>query len=280
MKNVLITDVDNTLLDWVEVWYQSFSAMLKETARILDVPADSLLPSIQKVHQRYGTSEYAFLLEELPEVQERFKHNALEHMEPAIDAYRKARRATLRLYPNVIETMKTLKSKGITIVAYTESQDFYTQYRFRKLGLDQLVDYLYSPKDTKPTSKDTSRIRIYESNTYNMVHTIQRHTPFGEIKPNPDILISIVRDLGKNKEQCVYIGDSKMKDIAMAQEAGITDVWAKYGQNKNAQQYELLKKVTHWTPEMVEREKKINFGTIITPSHTLELGFEQIIEMF
>lgn len=31
---VLITDVDNTLFDWFNVWYQSFSAMIEEVERI------------------------------------------------------------------------------------------------------------------------------------------------------------------------------------------------------------------------------------------------------
>jgi predicted HAD superfamily phosphohydrolase YqeG len=30
-KRVLITDVDNTLLDWQDLWYQTFSAMMERS---------------------------------------------------------------------------------------------------------------------------------------------------------------------------------------------------------------------------------------------------------
>lgn len=72
MKKALITDVDNTLFDWVDVWYKSFSAMLDKVSEISGIPAPSLYPSISAVHQRYGTSEYAFLLEEIPELADRY----------------------------------------------------------------------------------------------------------------------------------------------------------------------------------------------------------------
>ena len=68
-------------------------------------------------------------------------------MAPAIDAFRKARRRVLALYPTVADTLAALKAKGVRIAAFTESKAFYTNYRFRKLGLDGLVDVLYSPED-------------------------------------------------------------------------------------------------------------------------------------
>ncbi len=106
MKTMLITDVDNTLLDWVDIWYRSFSAMLHEVSRILDIPESDLYQSISKIHQKYGTSEYAFLLEELPEARDRFGDNIVKEMQPAIDAFRDARRLSLKLYPDVMETLE------------------------------------------------------------------------------------------------------------------------------------------------------------------------------
>jgi FMN phosphatase YigB (HAD superfamily) len=66
--SMVVTDVDNTLFDWVDVWYRSFSAMLEETVRITGVPREHLVREIKNVHQRHGTSEYAFVLSELPSV--------------------------------------------------------------------------------------------------------------------------------------------------------------------------------------------------------------------
>ena len=70
-------------------------------------------------------------------------------MAPAIDSVsRSVRRRVLKLYPNPSsETLKALNAAGVVIAAFTESKAFYTNYRFRKLGLDGLIDYLYSPED-------------------------------------------------------------------------------------------------------------------------------------
>ncbi|WP_250879436.1 HAD family hydrolase [Escherichia coli] len=64
---------------------------------------------------------------------------------------------------------------------------------------------------------------------YNLVHTKQEYTPKDEIKPNPQLLLDIIASIGAVPEECVYIGDSEMKDIEMAQNANVSDVFAKYG---------------------------------------------------
>ena len=65
-KRALITDLDNTLFDWVDIWYRSFSAMYNKVVVDAGVDESILKADIRAVHQRHGTSEYAFLLEELP----------------------------------------------------------------------------------------------------------------------------------------------------------------------------------------------------------------------
>src|SRR3546814_13512880 len=65
IRSVLITDVDNTLFDWVNVWHAAFSAMLAELLRLSRLDEATLLSEIRKVHQRVGTSAYAFLIGEL-----------------------------------------------------------------------------------------------------------------------------------------------------------------------------------------------------------------------
>lgn len=279
-RKVLITDVDNTLFDWVDIWYRSFRAMLDEVCSISGLKEEELYSSISSIHQIHQTSEYAFLLADIPELKSEYGGRTLEVMAPAIASFREARRAAMSLYPGVSETLMELRSKGVTIVAYTESQEFYTQYRFRKLGLDRLVDHLYSPPDHELPVEDVGILRKYDPKTYKMAWTEQRHTPRGETKPNPHILMAILSDLEVETEHALYVGDSKMKDIAMAQNAGVLDAWAEYGQAQHREQYELLKKVTHWTPEQVRREAEINRGRLVEPTHTLEKEFSEVLPFF
>jgi FMN phosphatase YigB (HAD superfamily) len=71
----------------------------------------------------------------------------LQIYQPAIEDFRKTREKYLKLHPGVAETLKKLKRQGVFIVCYTESMAFYSNYRIRKLGLDGLLDSLYSPPD-------------------------------------------------------------------------------------------------------------------------------------
>ena len=278
-RRLLVTDVDNTLFDWVDIWFRSFTAMMDEVSRITGLPKDSLYTSIAQVHQRHGTSEYAFLLEEVPELSELYGDHVLQELAPAVDAFRAARNSALRLYPAVLDTLLQLSRSGVAIAAYTESMAFYTNYRFRKLGLDEVVDVLFSPPDHElPQQREL--LRIYPPNHYKLGKTVHKHTPQGALKPNPSVLLSIISEMGASPDEVVYVGDSLMKDIAMAQEAGVFDVHAAYGVAQHREQYDLLRKVTHWTPEDVAREKTIMSRPHLQPTMVLESDFSPIAQLF
>lgn len=280
MKKALITDVDNTLFDWVDIWYKSFSAMMNKVGEISGLNPVNLYESIREIHQRYGTSEYAFLLEEIPELKLKYGKNIKEALYPAIESYRYARKKALHPYPGVISTLTTLRENGIKLVAYTESMSFYTNYRFRKIGLDEIFDFLYSPPDHSLPSEDIDSLRLYPEEAYQLKRTIHRHTPIGELKPNAHILTTILQDIDVGASDALYVGDSLMKDIAMAQHAGVLDAYAAYGVAQHRDQYELLKKVTHWTPADVQRENVISAGGMVIPSIVLEKDITPILKQF
>ncbi|EKO3468445.1 HAD-IA family hydrolase [Vibrio fluvialis] len=278
-KTVLITDLDNTLFDWFSIWYASNSAMFDKVYEITGLSSDVILPEVKKIHQEHGTAEYAFLLQNLPSLLAMYgsEDGINEALDEAIHAFRSERRKHLRLYPTVEDTLKTLKNIGVLVIAYTESKSYYTSYRLKKLGLDNYIDYLFSPPDHELPEE------LGSGTKFSFSLTKPKHTPEGETKPNPKLLLDIINDLGADVEDCVYIGDSEMKDIEMAQQACVTDVFARYGTThfeNNAEGYELLRAVTHWTDEDVEREKRIkeNYHHI-PPTYTVD-SFSELLEIF
>lgn len=279
--SVVITDLDNTLFDWVDFWYQSFSAMLAQLVVDSGVPEETLLREFKAVHERHGTSEYAFSIEELPSLRDKYPGEDLaKKFEASIQAYRTARETSLHLYPTVAEALETLKDKGCLLVAYTESLSFYSRYRVKKLGLDRVFDYLYSPPDHDlPGGVTPKQIRRYPARHYELRRTIHRHTPKGELKPNPKILADILKDTGAIPSEAVYIGDSLMKDVVMAKAAGLSAVWAEYGLAHGRDEYELLKRVTHWTAADVEREKRLTPESV-NPEHVSKKSFDEILGLF
>ena len=145
---VLVTDMDNTLFDWLEMWQAAFGAMLERLTADSGVPRETLEQEFFAIHQRHGTTEYAFAIQELPSLRARHPPEELPtRYAAAIEAYRTMRRRTLALYPGVLDTLRTIRAAGTLVVAYTESRAYYADYRVRALGLDGALDYLYSLPD-------------------------------------------------------------------------------------------------------------------------------------
>jgi phosphoglycolate phosphatase len=186
------------------------------------------------------------------------------------------------LYPTVLPALQQIKSWGTTIVAYTESFAYYSSYRLRSFKLDGIVDFLYSPPDHDfPTGVTADRLRTLPTEEYELRHTQHRHTPLGILKPEPAVLEAIITEMADgDPRSAVYVGDSLMKDVAMAQAVGVADVYAKYGVADRRHEYELLRRVSHWTEEEVQREKTMSALPDIRPRYVLERSFAEILNLF
>lgn len=279
VKSVLITDLDNTLFDWFDIWCATFIPMLDKVVEISGISKDTLIKEIRPVHRKHGTAEYAFLLEELPSLQAKYgsRENIMKALNPAIHLARSNRIKHMKLFYGVYDTLAELRCRRVRVIAYTESKEWYTKYRLQRLGLDFFIERVYSPRDHQDIPiDDASRTKLYFQNTQFM------HTPTNEFKPNPKLLLDIVDQIGVDKEDCVYIGDSEIKDIDMASDAGITSIFAKYGVGhfeERPDDYNLLRDVTHWTDQEVTREKELKEQGIRHKADFSINNFSEILEI-
>lgn len=271
-KKVLITDIDNTLFDWFTMWHRSFSAMMNATADISGISLDELLDAAKVIHQTYGTSEYAFLLEELPPLLERYGSRAriCQELRPAICAFRKARQEHMTPYPGVVDTLKKLKNSGHTVLAFSESKSYYSSYRIRELGLDGVVKTVYCPEDHALPADKTNTPLLGVTECYELP---------GEFKkPNPKILLGILKEVAHASNEVLYVGDSKSKDIRMAVDAGVDYLWFEFGAGhllNRPEEYELLKRVSHWTKDEIEAERLLS-----QDSSSLIMAEDRIIQEY
>jgi phosphoglycolate phosphatase len=280
--SLLITDLDNTLYDWFEIWYGPFSAMLDTVVKMSGVESSVLEKEIRAVHQKRRTSEYSYLLDELPSLKSLHPDQKIaEVYSDAIRRFRSERKRKRRLYPDVRETLEYVKNRGTKIVAYTESLAFYTAQRILHLELDGIIDYVYSPKDHGfPEGVTPQSLRTQPPDAYKFEYTEHRFTPEDKLKPAPDILRLIICEIGGNQAEVAYIGDSLMKDVAMAQDAGVYDVWARYGLVQHKAEYDLLRRVSHWSEEDVLRERELSEGATVSPSFILYESMKELRQLF
>jgi len=147
------------------------------------------------------------------------------------------------------------------------------------LGLDYFIEHLYSPPDHSLPIDEEQRVPI------DFKYMKSSHTPENELKPNPALLLDIIKELGVNKDECIYIGDSEVKDVYMAKQAGVTSVFARYGTTHfehREEDYNLLRAVTHWTDDDVERERQVKLEAKqneYSADYTID-KFADILELF
>lgn len=267
---LLITDLDNTLYDWVTYFANSFRAMVKDLAATLDIQEETLLDEFKVVHQHYGNSEHPFAMFELPSVRRRFPNSSREELlyelESSLAAFRASREKHLRLYEGVHDTLKTVAEEGTIIVAHTEAVAIHAYYRLMRLDILKYFKHIYALEGFLEPHPNPSRAAELQPPP-GLIETIPRD----ERKPNPELLQDICRREGIRVSDACYIGDSLSRDVSMAKTAGVTAVWARYGTGYEPNLWDILVRVTHWTDEDVAREAELrSLYSDIQPDYTID----------
>lgn len=273
---LLITDLDNTLYDWVTYFASSFGAMVKALANVLAVDEELLLDEFKAVHQRHGSSEHPFAIFELPSVQRRFPNatraELLQELQSPIEAFRAAREKHLVLYPGVANTLETLRDEGVIIVAHTEAVAVHACYRLTRLNVVSCFRHIYA-LDGKLEPHPNPERGAELTPPPDLIRVIPR----SERKPNPELLRDICSREGVRVQDTFYVGDSLTRDVSMAKTAGVTAIWAKYGTRYDARLWDSLVRVTHWTAADVAREANLSEShQSILPDYTIE-SFAELV---
>src|SRR5689334_2857047 len=110
--SLVITEVDDTLYDWLSALVPPFYAMVAAAAPLLEVSEAQLLGDLQQVHRKHGHFEHPMALLETQAVQWRLgslaRRDLERHLAPAFQAFRQARQLHLRLRPGVREGLEGL----------------------------------------------------------------------------------------------------------------------------------------------------------------------------
>lgn len=245
MIKLFITDLDDTLYPWLEFFVPAFYDMAEEVSKIVGVPEDQLLEEYRLVHQQKKSVEYPRATLLLPSVQKKYGNLPIEeqltHLDSAFHKFNSKRKKLLVLYPGVKNALDFLIKENVTIVGYTESSEENGFYRLKKLDIAHyfkeiyVSDSSYQKPDYIPASPKT-------------------HVVHGK-KPNPKLIQQICAQESASYSETLYMGDSLTKDILMAKQAGVYSVWVDIPV-QNSELYSKLVKISHWTKEDFDQEKK------------------------
>ncbi len=269
MKKLLITDLDDTLYDWLGFFIPAFYSMLEELSIISGIPKNILTEEYKEIHRIYGSVEYPFATLKLPSIINKYgdydESEIKKILGEAFHKFNSVRKSKLRLFDGVEKTFKELYNKNIIIVGYTESSQENGFFRLDRLGVSQYFKHVYATKST------------YES-----PYPLDKKVKLVEIKkPNKEILFEICQNEGITIEEAVYVGDSLTKDIYMAKMANMTAVWANYKKEKN-DYYDKLVAITSWTENDFANEKRLKQEFMelnLKPDYTIT-AYDQLLKLF
>lgn len=283
MIEIVVTDLDNTIYNWVDFYVPSYLALVAELSALTGIGEEALKASFKRLHEHYRTTEYSFAVHELDVLSKLndglSARQVYEKYSPAIRAFRKRRMETLHLYDGVREALSTLRKNGKKTVAHTDSLLFHATQRLKRLGVEELYDAIVAPPDHGfPSGVKPSDIRYYEdTDAYTSRIPIQITLENGLRKPDPMSLRSVLTRFGVEPAQAVYVGDGLFRDVLMAQRCGVYDVHAKYGQVVDPRNYEELLKITYWTQADVAAEQELR-KTPVTPSFEIQ-SFPELLQI-
>lgn len=276
---LLVTDLDNTLYDWVSFFAVAFYRMVEVAAGQLDVGREVLLDDLRAIHRAHHNSEQPFALLDTKTVSDRLpglsRRERKEYLDDAFHAFNSARKALLTPYPNVLDTLERIDGSGCTIVGHTEATAVNAQFRLAMLGLAKYLKRLYAAENRgkgHPAPELASRVVGVPSVTY-----LAR----GELKPAPGVLLNICADNGVDPSRTLYVGDSVSRDVGMAKEAGVWVAHAQYGTRYPPEYWPMLVRISHWHEDDVRRAELAEsmFGQV-EPDARLDEGFAQILGHF
>ena len=276
---LLVCDLDNTLYDWVAYFVPSFYAMVDKAVELLGCDRQRLLDDFREVHQSHHDTEHPFALLETRTVINYFggrsRSEIAEALDPAFHAFNSARMRHLRLHPGVRSTLEHICQRDVKLVAHTESQLFGAIDRLVRLNLTEFFSRVYCrerPQQGHPNPE--AGLKWLNRFPMHKVHELSKH----QSKPDPSVLTEICRAERVAPTATAYVGDSVARDILMAKRAGVFSIWAKYGSALHTDDYARLTRITHWTPEDVQNERRLKKeAEDIQPDLVAEDSFAEIL---
>ncbi len=197
MIRLMIFDLDNTLTDFVRMKDSSIEAAV---ASMIDAglmfPPERIKEEIYSIYEQEGI--------EYQRVFNRLLTNLIGEVDYKILAagvvgYRRAREASLVLYPHVKVTLIELIKRGLKLAVISDAPRREAWLRLCYLKLHHMFDIVIAHEDT------------------------------GEYKPDPAPFRKVLERMGIRPGEAMMVGDWPERDIVGARDLGIKTVFARYG---------------------------------------------------
>ena len=197
MIKAIIFDLDNTLLDFMKMKQFAVKAAITAMNEAgLNINEDQAYKDIFKLYESKGWENQQvfddFLIQNFGKVSNKI-------LAAGIVSYRRAREATLLVYPNVNKTLIELIKMGIQLAVVSDA----------------------------PSRE--AWMRLYYLNVHHVFDPVLTYDDSGAHKPSPKPFEMALDILNVNSDEALMIGDWPDRDVVGASQIGMKTIFARYG---------------------------------------------------
>jgi len=197
MIKAIIFDLDNTLLDFMKMKQFAVKAAITAMNEAgLNIDEDQAYKNIFELYETNGWENQQvfddFLMQNFGKVSNKI-------LAAGIVSYRRAREATLVVYPNVNKTLIELIKMGIKLAVVSDA----------------------------PSRE--AWMRLYYLNLHHVFDPVLTYDDSGARKPSPKPFEMALNILQVNSSEALMIGDWPDRDVVGASQIGMKTVFARYG---------------------------------------------------
>ena len=197
MIKAIIFDLDNTLLDFMKMKQFAVKAAITAMNEAgLNINEDQAYKDIFKLYESKGWENQQvfddFLMQNFGKVSNKI-------LAAGIVSYRRAREATLLVYPNVNKTLIELIKMGIQLAVVSDA----------------------------PSRE--AWMRLYYLNLHHVFDPVLTYDDSGAHKPSPKPFEMALDILNVNSDEALMIGDWPDRDVVGASQIGMKTIFARYG---------------------------------------------------
>ena len=197
MIKAIVFDLDNTLLDFIKMKQFAVKAAITAMNEAgLHVDEDKAYQDIFDLYMEKGWENQLVFDDYLNQTTGEVSHKILA---AGIVSYRRAREATLLVYPNVNKTLIQLIKMGIKLAVVSDAPSREAWMRLYYLNLHHVFDPVLTFDDT------------------------------GVRKPSPKPFEMALKHLKVKPDEALMIGDWPERDVVGAGQIGMKTIFARYG---------------------------------------------------
>lgn len=241
---LVVTDMDNTLASHGHYFAEGVKKGIADLSVKTNIPEQELYSSIGQQMENYRSHDYPWSLEialkDRLKVGEAGSMSAAEFekniVKPFWDTIDQSLKDNHKPFPTVVETLEELKNRKIPVVVLSDAPAFVGLERLVNLGLDRgLVERFYGLHNwTEPKGLSKDLLGLGHQRVETLLNTPNGLKEFRALpgqweKPNTNGFEALMREYGVRPKETLMIGDSRVKDVGVAHNAGARGIWAEYG---------------------------------------------------